>query len=52
LRDIKVAMEIRSTETINQAVMAGMGLSFLSRTPSVRSYGAGTLRVLDVQDSR
>ena len=30
LRDIKVAMEIRSTETIKQAVIAGMGLSFLS----------------------
>ena len=28
--DLTISMEIRSTETIKQAVMAGMGLSFLS----------------------
>jgi len=49
LRDIKVAMEIRSTETIKQAVIAGMGLSFLSAHTVSQELGAGTLRVLDVQ---
>ena len=30
LAKLNVAMEIRSTETIKQAVIAGMGISFLS----------------------
>jgi DNA-binding transcriptional LysR family regulator len=30
LGDINIAMEIRSTETIKQAAIAGMGISFLS----------------------
>ena len=49
LRDIDIAMEIRSTETIKQAVIAGMGVSFLSAHTISQETRAGTLRVLDVQ---
>lgn len=49
LRDINVAMEIRSTETIKQAVIAGMGVSFLSAHTISRELKAGSLRVLDVR---
>lgn len=46
---LNVAMEIRSTETIKQAVIAGFGLSFLSAHTVSRELQAGSLRVLDVQ---
>jgi DNA-binding transcriptional LysR family regulator len=46
---INIAMEIRSTETIKQAVMAGFGLSFLSAHTISPELKAGSLRVLDVQ---
>ncbi len=46
---INVAMEIRSTETIKQAVIAGMGVSFLSAHTVGQELKAGSLRVLDVQ---
>jgi DNA-binding transcriptional LysR family regulator len=46
--DVNVAMEIRSTETIKQAVMAGMGVSFLSAHTVSRERRAGSLAVLDV----
>ena len=49
LSDINIAMEIRSTETIKQAVMAGFGLSFLSAHTISQELKAGSLRVLDVQ---
>jgi DNA-binding transcriptional LysR family regulator len=49
LRDLNVAMEIRSTETIKQAVMAGMGVSFLSAHTIARELAAGSLAVLDVE---
>ena len=49
LRDINIAMEIRSTETIKQAVIAGMGVSFLSAHTISLELKTGTLRVLDVQ---
>lgn len=42
-------MQIRSTETIKQAVIAGMGISFLSAHTVSRELRAGSLRVLDVQ---
>ena len=42
-------MEIRSTETIKQAVIAGMGVSFLSAHTISRELQAGSLAVLDVQ---
>jgi DNA-binding transcriptional LysR family regulator len=48
LRDINIAMEIRSTETIKQAVIAGMGVSFLSAHTISQELRAGSLRVLDV----
>jgi len=50
LSGINIAMEIRSTETIKQAVMAGMGISFLSAHTVSRELHAGSLRVLDVED--
>lgn len=46
---LNVAMEIRSTETIKQAVMAGLGVSFLSAHTMSRELQAGQLAVLDVQ---
>ena len=49
LAGIHIAMEIGSTETIKQAVMAGMGLSFLSAHTLSRELQAGSLSVLDVQ---
>ncbi|MBC7731126.1 MAG: LysR family transcriptional regulator [Bacteriovorax sp.] len=49
LGDIRIAMEIPSTETIKQAVIAGMGVSFLSAHTVSRELKAGSLRVLDVQ---
>jgi hypothetical protein len=42
-------MEIRSTETIKQAVMAGMGVSFLSAHTVSRELQSGSLVVLDVE---
>ncbi len=49
LGDIRIAMHIPSTETIKQAVIAGMGVSFLSAHTVSRELRAGSLRVLDVQ---
>jgi LysR family transcriptional regulator, low CO2-responsive transcriptional regulator len=49
LSGLNVAMEIRSTETIKQAVMAGFGLSFLSAHTVSRELQAGALQTLDVQ---
>ena len=46
---LNIAMEIRSTETIKQAVMAGMGVSFLSAHTISRELQSGALAVLDVQ---
>jgi DNA-binding transcriptional LysR family regulator len=46
---INIAMEIRSTETIKQAVIAGMGVSFLSAHTVGQELKAGSLCVLDVQ---
>lgn len=49
LPDVNIAMEIRSTETIKQAVAAGMGVSFLSAHTISRELKSGSLAVLDVQ---
>jgi DNA-binding transcriptional LysR family regulator len=49
LADMNIAMQIRSTETIKQAVMAGMGLSFLSAHTIGRELHAGLLAMLDVK---
>jgi LysR family transcriptional regulator, low CO2-responsive transcriptional regulator len=49
LSKLNIAMEIKSTETIKQAVMAGMGVSFLSAHTISRELQAGSLAVLDVQ---
>jgi LysR family transcriptional regulator, low CO2-responsive transcriptional regulator len=46
---VNIAMEIRSTETIKQAVMAGMGLSFLSAHTISQELKSQNLAVLDVQ---
>ncbi|MGE4243740.1 LysR family transcriptional regulator [Ramlibacter sp.] len=46
---LTVAMEIKSTETIKQAVAAGMGLSFLSAHTIGHERKAGALQVLDVK---
>ena len=45
---IKVAMEMPSNETIKQAVMAGMGLSFLSLRTVRHELATGHLALLDV----
>lgn len=44
-----VAMEIKSTETIKQAVRAGMGISFLSAHTIGLELQVGRLAVLDVE---
>jgi DNA-binding transcriptional LysR family regulator len=44
----RIAMEIRSFETIKQAVMAGMGVSFLSAHTIGLEVRAGLLAVLDI----
>ena len=49
LKDINIAMEIKSTETIKQAVIAGMGISFLSAHTIGLELQANSLEVLDVQ---
>lgn len=49
LAQVNLAMEIKSTETIKQAVMAGMGLSFLSAHTISRELQAKSLVVLEVQ---
>lgn len=49
LAELNIAMEIKSTETIKQAVMAGMGVSFLSAHTISRELQAGSLAVLSVQ---
>ncbi|MDB5860906.1 MAG: LysR family transcriptional regulator [Ramlibacter sp.] len=46
---LNIAMEIKSTETIKQAVMAGMGVSFLSAHTFTRELRSGNIAVLDVQ---
>ena len=49
LAQLRVAMEIRSTETIKQAVIAGMGLTFMSAHTISLELRTGSLCVLDVQ---
>jgi LysR family transcriptional regulator, low CO2-responsive transcriptional regulator len=46
--DVRVAMEIASTETIKQAVMAGMGISFLSAHTVSEELRSGSLVQLGV----
>ena len=46
---LNVAMEISSTETIKQAVIAGMGIAFLSAHTIGLELQTGNLVVLDVQ---
>ena len=49
MRDVRVAMEIPSTETIKQAVIAGMGISFLSAHTISQELKSGSLRLLHVR---
>ncbi|MGH8744481.1 MAG: LysR family transcriptional regulator, partial [Burkholderiales bacterium] len=49
LAKLIIAMEIKSTETIKQAVIAGMGVSFLSAHTISLELQVGSLAVLDVQ---
>ena len=46
---LNITMEIRSTETIKQAVMAGMGITFLSAHTISREVQTKSLVVLNVQ---
>lgn len=46
---VRIAMEIKSIETIKQAVIAGMGVSFLSAHTISRELQARNLVVLDVE---
>jgi len=47
--ELNIAMEIKSTETIKQAVMAGMGVGFLSAHTLTRELRSRSIAVLDVQ---
>jgi LysR family transcriptional regulator, low CO2-responsive transcriptional regulator len=46
---LRIAMEMPSNETIKQAVMAGMGLSFLSLRTVRHELASGRLVLLDVE---
>ena len=46
---LKIAMGLPSNETIKQAVMAGMGLSFLSMRTIRHELASGHIALLDVQ---
>ncbi|HEY1328406.1 MAG TPA: LysR substrate-binding domain-containing protein [Casimicrobiaceae bacterium] len=46
---LAIAMELKSTETIKQAVIAGMGVTFLSAHTVTLERKVGSLCVLDVQ---
>ncbi|MCW2311991.1 LysR family transcriptional regulator [Rhodoferax antarcticus] len=46
---VKIAMGLPSNETIKQAVMAGMGLSFLSMRTIRHELAGGYIALLDVQ---
>jgi LysR family transcriptional regulator, low CO2-responsive transcriptional regulator len=46
---LHLAMQIKSTETIKQAVMAGLGLGFLSAHTIAQELRSGSLKVLDVR---
>jgi LysR family transcriptional regulator, low CO2-responsive transcriptional regulator len=46
---LNVALEVKSTETIKQAVIAGMGVAFLSGHTVSRELRDGSLVLLDVQ---
>jgi LysR family transcriptional regulator, low CO2-responsive transcriptional regulator len=46
---LNIAMQIKSTETIKQAVMAGLGLGFLSAHTIVQELRTDSLKVLDVR---
>ena len=47
--EVKVAMEMPSNESIKQAVMAGMGLSFISLRTIGHEARAGFIKVLDLE---
>jgi DNA-binding transcriptional LysR family regulator len=49
LPKLNIAMELKSTETIKQAVIAGMGIAFLSAHTVTLERQVGSLVVLDVQ---
>ena len=49
VKDVRVAMEIPSTETIKQAVMAGMGISFLSAHTISKELQAKSLSLIRAQ---
>jgi DNA-binding transcriptional LysR family regulator len=46
---LQLAMQIKSTETLKQAVMAGLGLGFLSAHTIAQELRSGSLKVLDVR---
>lgn len=50
IEQLNIVMEIRSTETIKQAVIAGMGISFLSAHTVSQELASGSLVVLDVKN--
>ena len=49
LGDVQVALEITSTETLKQAVMAGLGIGFLSAHTIAQELRTKSLVVLDVR---
>lgn len=48
IRNLKIAMEIKSTETIKQAVIAGRGIAYLSAHTVSLELEVGRLAVLDI----
>ena len=50
LKDLNIVIEIKSTETIKQPVIAGMGIGFLSAHTISLELQAGSLAMLDVEN--
>ncbi len=48
--DLKIEMELGSTEAIKQGVIAGLGLSVLSQHSVNLELAAGAIKLLDVED--
>ena len=46
--DLRVAMELGSVEAVEEAVQAGLGVSFVSRVAARRGLEMGRIRIVEV----
>lgn len=52
LKDLRVVMELNSTEAVKAAVEAGMGVGFVSRRAIEKEIHLGTLSTVDLEELR